>query len=187
MRFLYIAAVLAITPLASVCLTTKPAHAHGPHFYGGPVYYSVAPVVYYQPCVPTYYAPPVYYAPRVYAAPPMYYAGPRYTYQPSYAPGYAARPTTAVTVGAYDNYFEPKTINVQPGTTVRWMNYGKHPHTVTSNDGRWDSGDIPPGAAYSATFQHPGTYYYYCRHHTKGNMRGTIVVGGGGYAGSPGY
>ena len=82
-----------------------------------------------------------------------------------------------------DNYFEPTTLNIPPGTTVRWVNYGKHPHTVTSKDGGWGSGDIPRGAAYSATFQYPGTYYYYCRHHTKDKMQGTIVVGAGGRGG----
>jgi plastocyanin len=150
-------------------------------FYGGRIYY---------PAPPRYYsAAPMYFAPRVYYAPPMYQ--PPYGYPPAYAPGYSSpRPTTAITVGAYDNRFEPLTINVQPGTTVRWVNYGKHVHTVTANDGRWDSGDLPPGGTYSATFQQPGTYYYYCRHHTQEKMQGTIVVGSGGTSGgaaAPGY
>lgn len=68
---------------------------------------------------------------------------------------------------------------VATGTTSA----GRHTHTVTSKDGRWDSGDIPDGGSYSATFQHPGTYYY-CRHH-KG-MEGTIVVGSGAAGGAPG-
>jgi plastocyanin len=80
-------------------------------------------------------------------------------------------------VGAYDNRFSPQTINVQPGTTVRWVNYGQHPHTVTADDESWDSGDIQPGASYSATFNNPGTYYYYCRHHTQDKMQGVVVVG----------
>src|SRR5215204_2168517 len=67
---------------------------------------------------------PVYYAQPHYA-PPMYY-------QPPYAPGYASvRPTTTVSVGADDNYFRPNTITVQPGTTVRFVNAGRHAHTVT--------------------------------------------------------
>jgi plastocyanin len=91
-----------------------------------------------------------------------------------------AAPATTATVAAYDNRFEPSTINVQPGTTVRWVNYGHHSHTVTATDGRWDSGDIKPGASYSATFKQPGTYYYYCRHHTQDNMKGTVVVSASG-------
>jgi plastocyanin len=165
MRFLDVFTALVLGAFALLSLAPEQAQGCDRGFYGGPVYYQPMPVSYRQPS----YAPPVYY-------------------QPSYAPRYPqARPTTTISVGTYDNYFEPKTINVQPGTTVRWVNYGKHTHTVTSNDGRWDSGDIPPGAAYSVTFQTPGTYSYYCRHHTKDNMQGAIVVGGaGGGYGSPG-
>jgi hypothetical protein len=84
-------------------------------------------------------------------------------------------------VTAYDNSFEPQTIHVQPGTTVRWVNRGRHAHTVTAEDDRWDSGDIRPAASYTATFQRPGTYDYFCRHHE--GMRGTVVVGNGASGG----
>jgi len=96
---------------------------------------------------------------------------------------------TTVTVGVHDNIFRPETISVKPGTTVRWVNDGQHAHTVTFQDGHWDSGDIPPGATSSETFRNPGTFYYYCRHH-KG-MKGIVVVGDAAGtqhgAGSPGY
>jgi plastocyanin len=82
---------------------------------------------------------------------------------------------TASAVSAKDNSFDPPTLNVRPGTTVRWTNSGRNPHTVTDRDGKFDSGDIAPGASYTYTFQTPGTYRYYCKHH-KG-MEGTIVVG----------
>jgi plastocyanin len=107
-------------------------------------------------------------------------------------PGYApSQPTTTVRVAAYDNYFGPRTLTVLPGTTVRWANYGMHDHTVTSHAGLFDSGDLSPGASYAATFTQPGTYSFYCRHHTQDRMEGTIVVGSGGSgnggARSPGY
>ena len=135
----------------------RPMHA--------PAYYAPAPM--YHAPAPTYYAPPMYYpsapapglAPR--AMPPI--------------PTVPAPSTTAATVAAADNRFEPPTLNVAPGTTVRWTNRGTHKHTVTDRDGKFDSGDIAPGATYSATFSTPGTYRYYCKHH-KG-MEGTIVVG----------
>ena len=96
---------------------------------------------------------------------------------------------TAMTVAAADNRFDPPTLTVQPGTTVKWTNNGTHPHTVTDRGGKFDSGDIAPGGTYSVTFQTAGTYRYYCKHH-KG-MEGTIVVGepgpaSGGSAGGKG-
>src|SRR5262249_30530929 len=79
-------------------------------------------------------------------------------------------------VRAYDDFFDPGTINVQPGTTVVWVNQGRHNHTATSLDEAWDSGDIAPGRTYSVTFDRPGTFRYFCRHHTQERMEGTVVV-----------
>jgi len=137
----------------------------------------------YQPAYGPAYGPG--YGPAYGPPAPMYYAP-----QPYYAPGPGApqmlpgamvptvpvrpMPMTAATVGAADDRFEPPTLTVAPGTTVKWTNTGKHPHTVTDRNGTFDSGDIAPGGTYSVTFQKAGTYHYYCKHH-KG-MEGTIVV-----------
>jgi plastocyanin len=122
--------------------------------------------------------------PGYYPGQPAYQVGPGYTapYRMPAAPGIAAptRPTTAMTVGARDDKFDPATLNVQVGTTVQWVNNDKHPHTITSNDSKWDSGDLAWGATYSVTFKTPGTYRYHCKHH-KG-MEGTIIVGEPGKA-----
>jgi plastocyanin len=191
MRFMYASLIVGVISLIGVAANPGSAHAQYYAFYSGPSYYQ--PVsVYYRPYVPMTYVRTAYYAPSVYYS---YYSpctcyeppacGESYSSQPSGASDYTserptlAEPTTTATVGAYDNRFEPGTINVQIGSTVRWVNYGHHDHTVTATDGRWDSGDIKPGASYSATFKQPGTYNYYCRHHTQDNMRGTIVVGSG--------
>jgi plastocyanin len=58
---------------------------------------------------------------------------------------------------------------------VRWTNRGNHRHTVTSNTGVWDSGELNRGDAYSLTFLRPGTYYYYCRLHPR-EMRARVIV-----------
>ena len=90
----------------------------------------------------------------------------------------SARPMLAVVdVGAYDKVgFNPKSITVVPGTVVRWVNYGKEGHTVTSDDGYFDSGPLAPGAAFYVLFYRPGTYHYTCRPHGKMGMAGTVVV-----------
>jgi plastocyanin len=160
MHLRYVSAALGIASLALLCLTPDSAQGHGRRYHG-PVYSAPAPVVYYQPCPPVYHAPPM-----------------------SPAPGSPAKPRT-VTVGAYDKRgFDPKEINVAPGTTVRWVNYGQERHTVTSRDGLFDSGPMSPGSTYSVTFQRPGTYRYFCRPHEKMGMVGTVVVGSGGNGGS---
>jgi plastocyanin len=197
MRYVYIAAMVAISFLTGVCLTAEKGYGYD----GGVVYYYPAPrVAYYSSYTPVYYSRPVYNAQPTYYSyysPCVCYTPPdscqeSYSDQRSDARGYSqeqptpAQPTTSATVGAYDNRFSPQSINVQPGTTVRWVNYGQHSHTITSNDNRWDSGDIKPGATYSATFKHPGTYYYYCRHHTQDKMRGVIVVASAAVNGSSG-
>jgi plastocyanin len=95
--------------------------------------------------------------------------------------GYASAARTssqtqaAASVGIYDRYFEPKTLVVAPGTTVRWTNHGQHPHTVTAYAGVWDSGEVHPGGSYSITFGTPGTYSYYCDLHPQ-EMQAMVVV-----------
>jgi plastocyanin len=93
--------------------------------------------------------------------------------------GGTSQPDTAVPANAEkvrmsDNAYEPATLNITTGTTVRWTNEGKNPHTVTSDKGTWGSGDIPPGGEFTATFTKAGTFDYHCKHHP--NMKGTIVV-----------
>jgi plastocyanin len=38
-------------------------------------------------------------------------------------------------------------------------------HTVTAEDGSFESGEIQPGARGSVTFSRPGTYPYHCTPH----------------------
>jgi plastocyanin len=85
-----------------------------------------------------------------------------------------AAPSNVEKAKITDGAFEPATITIKPGTAVRWTNDGEKLHTVTAVKGDWDSGDIPAGKDFTATFTKPGTFEYYCRHHK--NMKGTIVV-----------
>jgi plastocyanin len=62
------------------------------------------------------------------------------------------------------------------GATVVWTNNDSVPHTVTSNDGAFDSGEIKPGGTYSHTFTRSGTYGYFCTIHGMGSMSGVIEV-----------
>jgi plastocyanin len=83
-------------------------------------------------------------------------------------------PINAEKVKITDGTFEPATITITPGTSVRWRNDDKKPHTVTSDKGNWGSGEIPPGSEFTATFTQPGTFDYHCK--LNKDMKATIVV-----------
>lgn len=79
--------------------------------------------------------------------------------------------------------FQPATLEVPVGTTVTWTNQGTAPHTVTADDGSFDSGTLQPGGTFSMTFDTPGTFIYHCEIHP--NMMGTIVVTAAAAAATP--
>jgi plastocyanin len=86
----------------------------------------------------------------------------------------SARADRKRVVRLYDNYYSPSLLWVPAGTEVRFVNDGRHSHTITCN-WLWESGELKPGKSFSLTFTQYGTYYYYCRHHTQW-MRGTVTV-----------
>jgi plastocyanin len=81
------------------------------------------------------------------------------------------------TVSIRDFSFQPAQLSVEPGTTVTWTNEGNEPHTVTADNGLFDSGVLYPGDSYSVQFDGMGTVSYYCTLHPS--MTGGIPVGGG--------
>jgi len=72
--------------------------------------------------------------------------------------------------------FEPSTLTVAVGETVRWFNDDALPHTVSATDGSWESGNLAPGQAFERRFDTAGSYPYLCRYHP--GMTGTIEVSG---------
>lgn len=91
--------------------------------------------------------------------------------------GAASAATVGVTVA--DNTFTPGSVTVTAGDTVVWTDSGARPHTVTADDGSFDSGTLSTGATFSRTFDTPGTIPYFCKIHGAAGgigMSGTIVV-----------
>ncbi len=70
--------------------------------------------------------------------------------------------------------FAPTRIEVSAGTTVAWTNRDQLAHTITADDGSWDSGPIEAGATWRHTFAQPGTYTFHCTPHPV--MTGVVVV-----------
>ena len=85
-----------------------------------------------------------------------------------------AQTEAALDVQVVDFAFEPATVTVPVGSTVTWTNAGSRPHTVTADDGSFDSGRLDPGEQFSQVFDQPGTFTYFCGFHP--DMQGTIVV-----------
>ncbi len=75
--------------------------------------------------------------------------------------------------------FSPNELTVQRGTVVYWRNTDSMSHTVTADNGSYNSGTIGPGGTYSLTLTQPGTYNYYCAFHGGpggAGMSGKIIV-----------
>jgi len=70
--------------------------------------------------------------------------------------------------------YSPSSITINVGDTIVWTNYDSASHTVTSNDGTFDSGGISTGSTFSFTFTNAGTFNYFCSPHP--NMTGSVTV-----------
>ena len=74
-----------------------------------------------------------------------------------------------------DYAFQPKRIEIGQGTRVKWKNIGDEAHTVTSNTGLFDSGDIAPGETFAKLFKQTGVFKFHCEIHP--DMRGKVISG----------
>src|ERR1700712_1050340 len=85
-------------------------------------------------------------------------------------------PVAAANATIQNFAFSPATIYVTVGGTVTWTNKDATAHTVTDNNGGFDSGNIAADATYKMTFAKAGTYTYHCSIHSM-MPNATIVVG----------
>jgi plastocyanin len=81
--------------------------------------------------------------------------------------------------------FDPPELSVQAGTTLLVANVGGKPHTLTADDGSFDTGIIDPGAEggrfagknASITLEEAGTFRFHCEVHPAA-MKGVVTVTG---------
>jgi plastocyanin len=66
--------------------------------------------------------------------------------------------------------FAPSVLQVLVGDTVTWQNGDVTNHTVTADDGAFDSGFLAPGTTYSISFPRPGRFDYHCTIHKYMNV-----------------
>lgn len=84
-----------------------------------------------------------------------------------------------VTVNLADNVFQPATMTINAGDTVHWNWTGSNPHSVTADDGSFDSGTQTMPFTFDQTFSSAGTFPYHCNVHGAAGgvgMSGTITV-----------
>ena len=97
---------------------------------------------------------------------------------PSPAPsGAATGPTSTASAAVVDtkNFaYAPGEITVPVGTTVRFTNSDAIAHTVTADDGSFDSKDMAQTQRWTHVFEKAGTYKYYCAYHRY--MHGAVIV-----------
>lgn len=101
---------------------------------------------------------------------------------------------SVVTIEVREHLFDPRSVTVQPGQTVRWVFRGQDPtHTATARDGTFDSGFVFQNQG--DTFEHTfggnldgQTFEYSCQSHADCcNMKGSVRVGSSAPAPDPGY
>lgn len=70
--------------------------------------------------------------------------------------------------------FSPAYLEVNIGATVTWINDDvEATHTVSGE--KFESGDIPPGGSFKASFDNTGTFNYFCKYHSE---KAVLVVAG---------
>ncbi len=88
--------------------------------------------------------------------------------------------------------FDPAELRVAAGTTLLVANVGGKPHTLTADDGSFDTGIVDPGAQggrfagenASVTLNQAGTFKFHCEIHPAA-MKGTVTVAGEAAAAGP--
>lgn len=86
--------------------------------------------------------------------------------------GNGGEPKNAVSIDGMT--FSAGSLKVAAGTTVTWTNNDNVTHTVTADDGSFDSGNIAAGGIFKHTFSTAGTFNYHCTIHP--GMKASVVV-----------
>jgi len=69
------------------------------------------------------------------------------------------------TVSIEGMQFQPATLTVKPGDLIVWVNKDLFPHTVTAQEGAFDSRQIEPGTSWTYRSIRKGAFAYVCSLH----------------------
>ena len=76
-----------------------------------------------------------------------------------------------------DFVYDPALVAVRVGDVVTWANRDIVPHTVSAEDGSWDSGEIAPGETWSLIVSDGAGAVYFCVYHPGMRSRLAIATG----------
>ncbi len=70
--------------------------------------------------------------------------------------------------------FVPAVLRVAPTDTIVFVNRDLIPHTVTAEEGEFDSGNVAVGSGWRLVLMRSGVHDYLCEYHPT--MTGRIVI-----------
>jgi len=70
--------------------------------------------------------------------------------------------------------FDPSTLTVSKGTTVKWINKDGLNHTSSISSSLFESGQLGESGTFSFKFDSTGTHSYFCKNHSS--MTGKVIV-----------
>ena len=82
--------------------------------------------------------------------------------------------TSEMNIGIDNFTFNPATVNIAVGQSIKWTNRDDIPHTVVENNKLFKSAVLDTNDTFTHTFDKPGTVDYYCSIHP--HMTGKVVV-----------
>ena len=85
-------------------------------------------------------------------------------------------PAANSTIYIRNGQFSLPDVEVTASTPVTWVNEDGTKHTVTADDGSFESGDILPGQSFTLVLTEVGVYTYYSKYKT--DMKAKLTVKG---------
>ncbi len=85
-----------------------------------------------------------------------------------------AASATAVSIG--DDFYQPDSVTIAKGGSVRWTNHGALDHRVVSDSGLFASPAIAPNTWFQQRFDSAGTFRYHCGVDVTHVETGVVVV-----------
>ncbi len=85
-----------------------------------------------------------------------------------------ARAATEHAVAIKGFAFDPKALTVAVGDKVTFTNMDSAAHSVTADNGAFDSGKLTKGKSFTIAFAAKGSFPYHCKFH--GSMKALVTV-----------